>query len=194
MAMKQLELRDTLTFKRGRDFEQEIARQMILSGCHVQRCYLLSDDTQHIKAPMLEGPFKGLRLPDLQAAKLGKTAWYECKEKTDATYTHSLHEFDHGIGLPCYRDYVAVQEISGLPVILMVGEFNTGQILWQSLTQLGQPRLYTGDKMGPGGMAFWPRDRFDKWGDYDTMPGQPDMFGQRRRTIHRDTEPRANPA
>lgn len=182
--MKQLELRDTLTFKQGRNFEQEVARQMILAGHHVTRCYLLELDTQHGKAPLLEGPLKGLRLPDLQESQFGKSSYRECKEKTEATYTWSLHRDEHGICAACYRDYVAVQEVTGLVVYLMIGEWKTGLILIQSLERLGPPRLYTASKMGPHGMAFWPRDRFDKWGEYDTAPSQIPMFAQPRRTIH----------
>lgn len=180
--MKQLALRDTETFKRGRAFEQEVARQMLLIGGWVIRQYDLNVDGQN-KAPLMEGPFKGLRLPDLQCGWQSKTSWRECKEKGTSTHTYSQHVDDHGIGLRCYRDYLAVQDASGLPVYLMVGEVRTGLILVQSLEKLGPPRPYTGDKMDAGGMAFWHREQFDRWGFYDSMPGQMELFYDSPRRI-----------
>lgn len=183
--MRQLSIRDIAAFWEGRELEREIARQMLERGYSVMRCYDLDVDGKH-KAPMLEGPYKGLRLPDLQVSVLGKTDWRECKRKGKADYTRITGEFEHGIGLRCYRDYVAVQEISGLSVYLMVGERNTGEILFQSLEKLGPPRVYEDDKMDPGGMAFWPRDLFDKWGNYDDTPGQTSLFPKRqlREPVH----------
>lgn len=183
--MKNLQIQDTLIFRQGRELEQEIARQMKQRGYSVMRCYDLDVDGKH-KAPMLEGPYKGLRLPDLQVSFFGKTDWRECKRKSQATYTYSAGEYEHGFGLRCYRDYVAVQEISGLPVYLMIGERSTGEILFQSLEKLGPPRVYEGPVMDPGGMAFWPREMFDKWGEYDEMPGQTSLFPKRqlKETVH----------
>ena len=184
--MKHLDIRDTLVFAQGREFEQEVARQMKLRGYGVMRCYEL--DGGQNKAPMLEGPYQGLRLPDLQVSVLGKSDWRECKAKTEPSWTRITSQYEHGIGLRCYRDYLAVQEISGLPVYLMIGEHRTGEILIQSLDKLGSPRTYEGPEMDLGGMAFWPRDHFDKWGEYDTAPGQLSMFpttaGKRWLKIH----------
>jgi hypothetical protein len=180
--MKQLSIRDTVEFWHGRDFEREYARQLLLAGWSVMRCYEL--DGGQDKAPMLEGPYKGHRLPDLQVSGHGKSGWRELKEKTACNFTHSEGRYDHGIGLRCYRDYDAVQQISGLPVVLVIGEYSTGLILAQSLDKLGLPRIYPGDKMDPGGMAFWPRSSFDIWGRYDTTPGQLSIFSRPKRTIH----------
>jgi hypothetical protein len=171
--MKQLELRDTLEFRQGREFEQGYARRCIQVGYRVIRQYALEIGS---KAPMIDGPFKGLRLPDLQVFKDAKAQWHECKEKTNATYTYSEHRNDHGIGLACYHDYVEVQRISGFTVFLVIGEWKTGTILVQSLNNLGPPRTYSGPNMPRReAMAFWPRSLFDVWGYYERDPNQVDL-------------------
>lgn len=162
--MKTLQLRDTYDFRRGREFEQHFARLMINRGWAVIRCYAIDADNT---APMLDGPFKGLRLPDLQIFPKANPYFVECKLKKASTYTYSKHIYEQGIGLRAYRDYCAVQRQSGIKVFLAIAEHDDKVILVQSLDRLGQPREYHGKKMDPGGMAFWHRDQFVLWGRYD---------------------------
>lgn len=170
--MNRIDIEDTAEFRQGRKFEQDVARHYLLRKYHVERCYLLKDHDGKTKAPMLEGPYAGFRLPDLKVMGGGKTSWVECKEKEKADWTRYTNQYEHGIGQRCYRDYLKVQEISGLAVYLCVGEWSHGLIRIASLVTLGQPRLYNGDKMDAGGMAFWPQERFRLIGTYQSNPDQ----------------------
>jgi hypothetical protein len=170
--MKRISLEDTAEFRQGRKFEQDVARYYLLRNYYVERCYSMKEEGGKYKAPMLEGPFSGYRVPDLKVMGGGKTSWVECKEKEHADYTRCTGQLEHGIGRRCYMDYLKVQQISGIPVFLCVGEWEHGLIRIASLDALGGPRYYNGNKMDPGGMVFWPRDRFRLIGSYSSIPDQ----------------------
>ena len=179
--MKRLSIRDTLEFGNGRMFEMEFARYLIIRGFEVDRCY----DFEHRNAPMLEGEFASYRLPDLLANRPGKSRWWECKEKRNCTYTHSLDRDEEGIDHDCWRDYCRVQEISGVPVWLAFAEWKKQRILGQSLNRLGPPRIVPPHiaKYGKGGMVYWPCEQFVVLGGYDPKTGQLDLpFGPARKT------------
>lgn len=145
---------------------------MIMRGHMVMRCYDLGEN----KAPMLEGQFTGLRLPDLQIiTTIGKPPfWAECKEKSDCTYTYRTDQYEEGIDHANYRDYCEVQRLSGMPVYLAIAEWKRKRILAQSLAKLGAPRVVSAAvaKYGSGGMVYWPCDAFEVWGTYDQGTGQ----------------------
>lgn len=182
--MKQISVRDTLEFQRGREFEALFARDMIMRGHMVMRCYSMGEE----KAPMLEGRFGGKRLPDLQIiTTTGKPPfWAECKEKFDCTRTRSAgFREDEGIDLACYRDYCDVQRLSSMPVFLVIAEWRRKRILAQSIDRLGNPRIVSAEiaTYGKGGMAYWPCANFVEWGEYDQRTGQMTLpFGPYRKT------------
>lgn len=100
-------------------------------------------------------------LPDLQAHKNGKTYSIEVKRKAIANPTKiNGGRLEHGIGLRKFREYCRYQERTGALFIIGIVEENTGELLARALNNLMNPRIYVGDKMDPGGMAFWARDDF----------------------------------
>ena len=100
-------------------------------------------------------------LPDLDACKDGGRRWVEVKTKSTATFTRMTQRLEHGIDRRHYNEYLSVQRITGTPVFIVVYEENTGEILWSSVDDL-EPYKRFSDKMGRGGMVFWPRERFKK--------------------------------
>lgn len=157
----------------GRLFESEFERQAHRRGLFVVRhCDQLG--VHGTKAPMTHGPFAGYRLPDFTVMKAGASYWAEVKLKSRPTYTHRLQQYDHGVDLPNWTDYLAVEKVSGLPGFLIVGERSTGCILAASFAHLkAVARIVTHKTSSfPHGGVFWPRDSFRRWGDFVFQTGQ----------------------
>jgi hypothetical protein len=98
----------------------------------------------------------------------------ECKFKADSSETDITGEREHGIGLRLYINYLKWSRCQRRKVILMVTEQSTGEVLAATLDRLRQghwvdlrdgttndrPRIYRGDRMDAGGMAFFGRSQF----------------------------------
>jgi len=150
---------ETAEFKRGREGELSVSRWLQDRGYHVVASYDYSGSNGD-KAPRMHG-HQSYVLPDLDVSKEGRRVWVEVKTKRRADMYRKLKRLEHGIPLPHWLDYLRVQAISGCVVWLVVLEEETGEWLAQSLKVLGEvARTYEGEKMGPGGMVFFPRDAF----------------------------------
>jgi hypothetical protein len=151
-------LRDTEQFRRGRNGEHIVAERLKRNGWYVIPAYDYSASDEH--PPRMEGWTRRFIIPDLDACKAGRRIWVEVKTKTAPSLHRATNVLEHGIPLRHYEQYRQVEFETGCPVYLLVYEEQSRQLLWQKLSELGQPRIYTGDKMSWGGMAFWPRDSF----------------------------------
>jgi hypothetical protein len=145
----------------GRTAEESVAR--ILQhryGCHVVPVY---DYRAGDKAPKLQGAGGGYVVPDLDVSKNGSRSWVEVKAKTNAgSPTRLTGQIEHGFSWRLFQHYLAVQQITGTPVYIIILETPTGDILYQSLDALDAiKRVYDGDKMDRGGTVFFPRSCFE---------------------------------
>jgi hypothetical protein len=116
------------------------------------------------KAPRLQGKINSIVIPDLDISRGGARRWAEVKTKSAATYTRITRRLEHGIPLRHWKDYQRVQEITGCEVWLYIYEEDTGQVLRAKIDYLANhTRIYDGNGMSWGGMAFWARDIFEQW-------------------------------
>jgi len=152
--------RQTDKYQRGHSGEQMVAKLLQDRGWFVIPSYDYSGEDND-KAPRLQGNLRAYVIPDLDIARGGRRIWAEVKTKACATYTRITQRFEHGIPMRHFRDYRAVQDITGCSVWLFVYEENTGEVLCGELDNLAaHKREYTGGKMSYGGMVFFPRDAF----------------------------------
>jgi hypothetical protein len=152
-------LRDTERFKRGRNGERIVADWFKADGWYVLASYDYNGDDDH--PPRMEGRTRRFIIPDLDACKGGRRIWVEVKTKTAPSLHRATNILEHGIPLRHYEQYLQVELETGCPVYLLIYEEQSNQLLHQKLSELGQPRIYSGDKMSFGGMAFWPRTSFN---------------------------------
>ena len=150
---------------RGRTAEHVVAEILRQRGWYVIPSYDYTGD-EGDKAPKMSGEKIAFVIPDLDACREGERKWAEVKLKSKPTLRRITGVLEHGIPLRHYRDYKKVQDESGCDVWIFICEQSTGKVLCQSLHRLGEPRIYDGNKMSKGGMAFWPRDSFADWTDY----------------------------
>lgn len=108
---------------------------------------------------MFDGFGTAIILPDLAAIGFGGVFPLEVKGKSNPTRHRKTGIWEHGVDLRNYQHYRAFALASGLKLILVVDEGNTGEILAASLERLGEPRPYYGETGHPA-MVYWPRDRF----------------------------------
>jgi hypothetical protein len=154
-------------------FESEFERQQLARGHHVVRhCDQLS--IQGTKAPILNGPWSGYRLPDFSVLTRGTSNWAEVKLKSYSPFYAKAGNQRHGIDLPNWRDYLKVSQLSGQPGFLVIGNRATGDILIASfklLEQFAQEHAESTQSFPDGGV-FWPARIFTPWGSFDLRIGQ----------------------
>lgn len=162
-------LQDSPQYKRGRAGERLVASILRSRGWFVVPSSDYTGENGD-KAPKLFGEREELILPDLDVSKDGERGWVEVKTKATTTLHRMSGTVEHGISLRHWKHYRRVEMITGAPVHLMVVEQRSGEILVASLAELGSGRTYEGDKMGPDGMVFWPRERFRIWATVAPLP------------------------
>lgn len=168
MAINYIPFNQTAEFEMGSQGEQLVKKMLQENGWFIIPSYAYTGP-EGDKAPKMEGLRTYFVIPDLDACKLGTRRWIEVKTKSKADYTYKTRRLEHGIPLRHYRHYLEVQRESGCPVWLFIYELNTSKLLYASLTALSHGvRIYEGDKMSRGGMAFFDRDSFIDW-DQDSV-------------------------
>jgi hypothetical protein len=167
----------------GRLFESEFARHAHILGYFVNRhCEQLG--VTGVKAPMLDGPFAGYRLPDFTLMKEGDAFWVEAKYKSDVTkYGKNNGEPQHGIDWPNWIDYIKISKISGQRGYLVLGEGYNGTIIYAPFKTLAATaRHYQGERF-PFDMAFWSRSVFKPFGYFSPQTGQMRFTFERLRPL-----------
>jgi len=150
-------LRDTPEFDMGRKGEQVVAAMLRALGYWIIPSYDYAGPDGD-RAPSMRSDDGALPLPDLDLRRGGKQRWAEVKTKSAAAFYRLTYEARHGIDLDKFERYLDVQEIGGAVIWLVFYELDTGMVLWQALSQLASVvQRYDGTKMGPYGMAFFPR-------------------------------------
>jgi hypothetical protein len=156
----------------GRLFESEFARQAdILGYFKCRHCEQLG--VTGVKAPMLDGPWAGYRLPDFTLMKDGDLFWVEAKYKSEVTkYRKNDGELQHGIDWPNWVDYVKVSKVSGQRGYLVLGEGCSGTILYAPFKRLAATARHYEGHQPPFDMAYWPRSVFEPFGHFSPQTGQ----------------------
>jgi len=125
------------------------------------------------KAPKLQSSksSESLVTPDLLLAKEGICAWIEVKMKGRADYTRMTDQLETGISLRLWDHYLRVQECTGIEVWLLFIHKAEKKVVGECISVLKKmrPRFYTGHKMGPSGMVFFPFDRLQDVCTYEEM-------------------------
>ena len=152
--------RASVEYELGSAEELRVERLLQERGWYVVRAYDYTGQAAQEKAPRMFGPDgQTLILPDLDVSQGGTRRWVEIKAKASASFTRMTQQWEHGIPLRHYQSYLSVQEESGTSVWLFVCEQDSQDVLIQKLDDL-PVRVYAGDKMSYGGMAFFPCDSF----------------------------------
>lgn len=166
-------------FKKNLNLGQATERAVVI--CPPIRQFALTPLTNIANggAPRLIGPTgdpmaSAIVTPDFMADRPGEHYGLEIKGKWRADETPVTGEREHGIGRRLLAAYLEWQRRLERKVLLIIDEGETGEILAASLDRLQQgeyldsrdnqihrrPRLYFGDKMDRGGMAFFGRSQF----------------------------------
>lgn len=146
--------RDRPEFVRGRNGEQRVAAWLQERGWYVIPSYDFSGEDGD-KAPKMQGLRERIVIPDLDVSRGGVRRWVEVKTKEKPDFTYTTQTWDHGI--EHYDDYLRVQEETGSEAWLAIYETSTGELLMQSLRELGKPRR---SRMNGRPMAYWPKEKF----------------------------------
>lgn len=146
-----------------------------------QGCFVVPVDAiENGGAPALLGQLERYVLPDMQVVRAVEARWVEVKWKTAPDLYRVVNRWRHGVDLPNWRAYLAVECLSGIPGYLAIFEFKPGpdpdvdpdpHLLLASFADL---RLTVQEQEnGKPPMAWFDRDRFDRFPmdlDSDEMP------------------------
>jgi hypothetical protein len=140
-------------------------------GYYVSGTYDFSGKDDN-KAPKLMAPPRGesLVLPDLQCFKVTSpdpATWMEVKWKARAVLYRKGGYRVTGINKRHWQHYQKVQHLTSAKVFVMFIHDAESEIRADTLDDLRAyvSHEYDGDKMGRGGMVFWPYDDIPCWGD-----------------------------
>lgn len=158
-----MNLRDTDNWKKGHNGELLVRSLLQQEGYYVIPSFdYCGENGDH--APSAQSLVDKVILPDLDCIKDGYRMWAEVKTKEAATFTRITGQWEHGIPLSHWEAYRIIQDKTGNKVWLYIFEKTSGCVLRAPIDDLRlEVRLYHGDKMSRGGMAFFPRGAFEKW-------------------------------
>lgn len=151
----------------GRAGESKIAKWLIARGSMVVPVYeKIIDEGKGPQVYTAEGEFVA---PDLLAMRHGKLTWIEAKHKTAFPWNRTRKIFVTGIDLHHYRQYLAVQRLSEVPVWLLFlhkggqakdSPSSPSGLFGNSLRILAMHENHrcSPDKFGKGGMVYWSRE------------------------------------
>lgn len=161
--------RSTEEWHKGERAEDVIKRVLREEDFYV---YALSDISERGNpgAPGARNDHDFIVLPDLDISGKGWRGFAEVKGKSEPTFTRTTGQYEHGIPLNSYKMYQRIKEETGAPVFLFIYEFKSGAILFSEIDDL-ETRIYYGNKMSKGGMAFFFRSSFDLWGKVALVNG-----------------------
>lgn len=158
-----MNLRDTINWKKGHEKELLVRQLLQRDGYYVIPSFDYCGENGD-QAPSAQALADKVILPDLDIAKDGKRLWAEVKTKEHADFTRITQQWEHGIPLRHWEAYRKIQDETGAKVWLYICEINSGWVLRAPIDNLClEIRIYRGDKMNKGGMAFFPRNIFEKW-------------------------------
>lgn len=97
-------------------------------------------------------------LPDFDISKLGRPRmWLEAKTKGQFFIWRKTQRKQTGIQVRLLEHYQRMEVLTEAPVVICMIDKQTGDILANTLTALGEPRISTSDEYP---IANWDRERF----------------------------------
>ena len=152
----------------GKEWDQGIAGEQVVREWLKRQGYYVIPVSQieNGGAPVLEFAHSRQILPDILAGIRGSTCWVEVKTKGRATLYRKTGQWEHGVRLSHWFDYLACEDQTGIPGYLCILERENNLILMAAIRDLdGCRRTYYGDAMPDRRpYAFFPRDAFT-WND-----------------------------
>lgn len=135
-------------------------------GYLVVPAYLIEDGG----APMLVGWLRKYVLPDFLVAGRGASRWVEVKYKDHCVKYQKTGHFRHGIDLPKWRAYRAVERETGIPGSIAILQYRPGahadpepHLLEQTFSHLHEVIDFAPEPTptAPHGMAYWNVDEME---------------------------------
>ena len=161
-----MSLRETPEFKKGRAGEHIVAKWFRARGWHVTPSYDYSGEGGN-QAPRMSSAFSAYILPDLDVAGDGRRMWIEVKTKAEPTLHRITNTLEHGIPMRLFKEYKAIELVTGAEVYLVIYEECSGELLFRPIGTKADGRVYDGPAMNRGGMIFWARASFSLMGKVD---------------------------
>lgn len=161
--------------------ESAIAQWLRKRGCAVLPVYEKILDTG--KGPTLFMPEGVLIAPDMLVFKSSNAWWIEAKHKTAFTYYRKKRQFETGIDLRHYQDYLQVDDFTPWPVWLLFlhrgGQAkdsppSPGGLYGNKLSYLREHESHRSLEHGPSGMVYWGIDDLQKLAELDELQRQLD--------------------
>lgn len=148
--------KDSKEYQYGAELEAALSDYLQRDGWYALEVYDCSGQNDD-KAPAMFSENSHLILPDLFIVRQGRPPrWVEAKRKTHADFTRKTQQLETGLSLRLYRHYKGVKRESGLNVYIFFGHDKENQVRYCEVDAFPNPRTYSGTKMGPHGMVFFP--------------------------------------
>jgi hypothetical protein len=167
----------------GQVGESRIARWLLRKNWNVLPVYEV--EMGHGKGPRLFTPTRPVIATDMFAFKQDRALWVEAKTKSVFSWYRFSQEWQTGIDLRHYRDYLHVDDFTPWPVWLMFlhtesrpsscdVEFcpdicPTG-LYGNPLGKLRKCTDHASDKHGPSGMVYWSIGNLRKLAELSEIP------------------------
>ena len=152
-------MKDTEEWRIGDIAQRRWCAHLADRGALVLPTHELEDNAPGTKAPMLLAGESLMVAPDALVFYPGGAMWYEIKAKSRPDKYRIKNRWEHGIDYANAMEYRAVQDRSGLPVVIVLYEERPEQI-WLRISL--NEALSIGDHRPdwPGGKAKpWDRGR-----------------------------------
>lgn len=148
---------ETDQYKMGHAAEEEWANIREQNGASVIRTYQCRNNVKKIPAPCFKTKSGILVMPDMLTFSSSEgAAWEEVKAKTCSSLKRTSGLYEHGFDMAHFEAYSEVQEITGVPVKIIIQEVSP-EAVWlmaslETIAKFGEHR-----PTWPGGMGNFNR-------------------------------------
>jgi hypothetical protein len=168
--------------------QTDIAQWILRHDGMVLPVYDIQDDSG--KGPRMFGAIRSLIVPDLLVVRKKRLTWIEAKHKSVFTWWRKTQRWTTGIDLHHYRQYLAVEEVSGVPVWLLflhesstpwkgdrpyspstcpVGLFGERLEVLRTKVDHEAPPKRSGNGHGSSGMMYWAHESLTRLATLDEI-------------------------
>jgi len=110
-------------------------------------------------APLMHQLEANIVIADLDISKFGVRMWCDAKVKSSFFRWRKTGRVQTGIDHRHYRQYLRLEQTTGIPVVLGMIDLTTGDVMCNTLAGLGEPRYSDPDTTGFD-IVNWDRDKF----------------------------------
>lgn len=149
------------------DLAEKAVRQTLT---RMGECIIPAHLIENGGAPKMLGHVKSWTLPDMLGCKNGASRWIEVKFKRAPALFEKIGRYRHGIDIPKWNDYRAVEKESGIPGWIAIVQYQPGDeadpepcLLMQSFAHLEHVTQFSHKptSKAPNGMCYWDIDEMD---------------------------------